>query len=100
MTKKQATPRLSIAESAAHNEREGLRALRQRLAELIDDPGTPAYAVANLTRQLAAVLRRLADLGEGREHEPPSKFEELRARRDDRQRAVAVARLEDGGDEL
>lgn len=93
--KKQATPSSpqqpalptfrTLAEAAAHNEREGLRALRRRLADAIEDQQTPPYALANLSRQLAAIMHRLSDMGEGREHEPESAL--------DRARAIRAARL-------
>lgn len=69
----------TLADAAAHNEREGLRALRRRLADAIEDDQTPPYALANLSRQLAAIMHRLSDMGEGREHEPESALDQARA---------------------
>lgn len=80
----------TLAAAAAHNEREGLRALRRRLADAIDDPATPPYALANLARQLAVIMHRLTDMGEGREHEPESALDKARAMRAARRAAIGA----------
>jgi hypothetical protein len=50
---------------------EGMRALRDALAEALDAPETPLYAVGGLSRELRAVLAAVAALeGAAADREP------------------------------